>query len=56
MRDEKDKPKDEVADFKLIKQTFMGSEKALVIRVDNESNKKVTLFEQIEHIYCMCEN
>ncbi len=26
-----------------------------MIKVDNSAQRKVTLFEQIEHIYCLCE-
>jgi len=51
----RDLPSDEAEEFKLIKAAFMGQEKALVIKVDNQVQRTVTLFEQIEHIYCFCE-
>ena len=57
LRDEKDKPEDELEEFKEIKLAAMGSAKALVIRMNTAVNSAdQSMFERIEHLYTMCEN
>lgn len=55
-RNDKDKPAEEFEEFKEIKRTFMGSEKALIIKLNHDVNQQVSMFEKINHLYVSCDS
>ena len=53
VRDETDLTSDEQADFAEIKSAWMGTDKALIIRMndDIDEDKEVTCFESVAHLF-----
>lgn len=54
-RGDTQKQPEEIKEFKAIKQHFMGTEQALIIKLNHDVNQKASLFERIGHLYAMCE-
>ena len=55
-RNDKDKPVEEFEEFKEIKKTFMGSDKALIIKLNHDVNQQISMFEKINHLYVSCDS
>lgn len=45
-----------MAEYKDIKKVFMGTDKALVIKLNHDVHKTSSTFERINHLYAMCDN
>jgi superfamily II DNA/RNA helicase len=57
VKDDKDQGIDEQNDFTEIKASLMGTEKALIIRMnDDETGRDKTAFEGIAHLFAFCKS
>lgn len=55
-RDNSVKDKNELEEYKQIKQNFMGEEKALIIKMNlNQEQTSKSIFEQLGHLYVLTE-
>lgn len=55
-RSETEKSSQEITEYKDIKKLFMGQDKALVIKLNNDVHKTSSTFERINHLYAMCDS
>jgi hypothetical protein len=55
-RAEPEKSVTEVSEYKEIKKVFMGSDKALVIKLNHDEHRTTSTFERINHLYAMCDS
>ena len=55
MKDEKTQSIDEQNDFTEIKASLMGTEKALIIKMNDDDVRDRTAFENVAHLFAFCK-